>query len=266
MTPDGVCIRIEGCNKAQHQLPHFVLDTLLLEEIAYQTFVNGVDASLHKAKKGLWPPFPLSTGVHKIENLKQAKEEVCIFSSFRFKEVSFRRHDPQGKLMEHLQQDGFSWSYSHEDLLPRELSQQQVLLKSKILTLDQMSQIDKEVERQKSKLEKNKSSMDRKIPPTVEDCEEGLSSSSMLMYNLDSNGEYSNCPLNQSPTIFLPDAPLRIHVEEVHSSPITEKVPSERNSMVQAKDHPSSYNIKKYFMLLLSIFIGRKSVGRELGK
>ena len=70
---------------------------MLLQKIAYQTYVNGVDASLHKAKKGIWPPFPLSTGVYKIENFKQAKEEVSILSSFRTREVTFRRHDPQGK-------------------------------------------------------------------------------------------------------------------------------------------------------------------------
>ena len=66
MTPDGVYIRIGGSTKAPHWLPHFVLNTLFLHEIAYQTYVNGVAASLHKNKKGLWPPFPLSMGVHQI--------------------------------------------------------------------------------------------------------------------------------------------------------------------------------------------------------
>ena len=89
MTPDGVYIRISGTTKAPHWLPHFVPDTLLLQEMAYHTYVNGVASSLHKAKKGLWPPFPLSMGVHKIEDFKQAKEEVGTFSSFKFKEVSF---------------------------------------------------------------------------------------------------------------------------------------------------------------------------------
>ena len=64
--------------------------------------MNGVAAPLYKAKKGLWPPFSLSMRVYKIENLKHAKEEVSILSSFRFKEVTFRRHDPQGKLKEYL--------------------------------------------------------------------------------------------------------------------------------------------------------------------
>ena len=86
----------------------------------------------------------------KIENFKQARDEAHLLSSYRFQEVSFRRHDPQGKLKEHLQQVGFHWSYYDEDLLPGVLSQQQILVKSKIPTPDQMSQIDKEAELQRS--------------------------------------------------------------------------------------------------------------------
>ena len=118
MTSDGVYIKISGSTKDPPWLPHFVPNTLLLQEIAYRSYVNGVVASLHKSKKGLWPPFPLSMRVHRIEKFKKSKEEVGILSSFRFKEVSFRRHDPQGKIKEHLQKVGFAWSYSYEDLLP----------------------------------------------------------------------------------------------------------------------------------------------------
>ena len=89
MTPDGVYIIISRSTKAPHWIPHFVPDTLLLQEISYQTYVNGVDASLHRNKKGHWPPFPLSTKVCKIENFETAKDEVGILTSFKFKEVSF---------------------------------------------------------------------------------------------------------------------------------------------------------------------------------
>ena len=92
--------------------------------MAYQTYVNGVVASLHRNKKGLWPSFPLSTKFCKIENFKQAKDEVGMLTSYKLREVTFRRHDPQGKMKEHLQHVGFIWSYSHEDLFPGELSQQ----------------------------------------------------------------------------------------------------------------------------------------------
>ena len=53
MTLDGVYIRIEGSTKAPHWLPHFVPDTLLLQEIPYQTYVYGVVVALHKNKKCL---------------------------------------------------------------------------------------------------------------------------------------------------------------------------------------------------------------------
>ena len=84
MTPTGVYIRIVGSTKTPHWLPHFVPDSLLLQEIAYQTFINGVASSLHKHKKEIWPQFSLITPVGKIENFKQAREEVNILSSNKF--------------------------------------------------------------------------------------------------------------------------------------------------------------------------------------
>ena len=53
MTPIGVYIRIAGSTKPPNWLPHFVPDSLLLQKISYQTFVNGVAASLHRKKNGI---------------------------------------------------------------------------------------------------------------------------------------------------------------------------------------------------------------------
>ena len=103
MTPDEVYIIIVGRTKPPHWFPHFVPDTLFLKEIAYQTYVNGVVASLHRKNKGILPLFRLSTKFCKIENFKLSKDEVGILTSYKFKKVTFRRHDPQGKLKEHLQ-------------------------------------------------------------------------------------------------------------------------------------------------------------------
>lgn len=86
-----------------------------------------------------------------------------------------------------------------------------------------MTQIDKEVERQKSKMHKKKVAMEWKIHPRVEVFEEGSSYSSMSMYNLDSDGEDLDGPSIQSPTIVLYDDPPPMHMEEVHSSTITKK-------------------------------------------
>ena len=70
MTLIRVYIKISGSTKPPHWFPHFVPDTLLLQEISYQTFVNGVATSLHRNKKGIWPQFLLITPVCKIENFK----------------------------------------------------------------------------------------------------------------------------------------------------------------------------------------------------
>ena len=130
------------------------------------------------------------TQVCKIKNHKQAREEVSILSSYKFQEVSFRRHDPQEKLKEHLQQVGFQWSYSHENLLLGELSQQQILIKSRIPTPDQMSQIDKEVEQEIAIEVKCKVSSEQLNIVRIDD-EESSSSSSMPLYNIESNGKDS---------------------------------------------------------------------------
>ena len=111
-----------------------------------------------------------------------------MLASFKFKEVTFRRHDPQGKLKEHLQHVGFIWSYSHEDLFPGELSQQQVLVKSRIPTPDKMLKIDKEVEIKRGIEEKNRSASVQKNLIRIKDVEE---SSSMSMYSLDYDREDS---------------------------------------------------------------------------
>ena len=53
-----------------------------------------------------------------------------------------------------------------------------------------------------------------------------------------------------------------MHVEDVHSSPITKKVLSERHSVVQEEDHLSSYNIEEIFGAL-SFHLNRKEVSRK---
>ena len=82
---------------------------------------------------------------------------------------------------------GFQWSYSHEDLLPMELSQQQVLLMSQIPTRDQMSKVDKEANLKRSIEERNKVASERINIIRIEDEEESSSSSSMSMYSIDSD-------------------------------------------------------------------------------
>ena len=107
-----------------------------------------------------------------------------------------------------------------------------------------MTRIDKEVEIQKAKEEKNKVAIEWRNLIRIEDEEEESSSSSMSMYILDLDKEDSNMLSHRSPTVIVHDAPLPMHMEEVHSSPITENILSERHLVIQEEDHPSSYNIE----------------------
>jgi hypothetical protein len=52
---------------------------------------------------------------------------------------------------------------------------------------------------------------------------------------------------HRSPTLILQDVPLSGHLEEVHSSPVTEKIPSERHLVIHEEEIPSSYNIEEIF-------------------
>ena len=67
------------------------------------------------------------------------------------------------------------------------------------------------------------------------------------MYSLDSDKEDLDVPSDRSPTLIIQDAPLPVNLEEVHSLPFTEKVPSGRHSVIQEEEHPSSYKIEEIF-------------------
>ena len=67
--------------------------------------------------------------------------------------------------------------------------------------------------------------------------EESSSSSSMSMYTIEYDRKGSGVSSHQSPTLV-----------EVHSSPTTDKNPSERHSQVQEEEEdPLSYNIDEIF-------------------
>jgi hypothetical protein len=66
-------------------------------------------------------------------------------------------------------------------MLPGELSQQQVLVKSNIPTVDQMTHVEKEAEIHKAIAEKSRDAIEQKILIRIGDEEESSSSSSMSM-------------------------------------------------------------------------------------
>ena len=93
-----------------------------------------------------------------------------------------------------------------------------------------MSQIDKEAEQERASEVKNKVSSEQLNIVRIDD-EESSSSSSMSLYNIESNGKYLEVSSQRTPTLVENQVPEQL--EEVHSYPTTDKNQSERHSQVQ---------------------------------
>ena len=108
-----------------------------------------------------------------------------------------------------------------------------------------MSQIDKEAEQKKAIEVKNKASSGKLNIVRIDD-EESSSSSSMSLYNIESNEKQSEVSSRRTPTMIenqVPEQP-----EEVHSSWTMDKNQSERHSQVQREEEDLlSYNIDEIF-------------------
>ena len=73
-----------GATTSPYLLPNLVIDKLVLQEIAYQTFINGPCAILSIAKKALFPSFLVLIGAYDISNIKDGKEEAYTIEFFHF--------------------------------------------------------------------------------------------------------------------------------------------------------------------------------------
>ena len=89
-----------------------------------------------------------------------------------------------------------------------------------IPTPDQMSQIDKEAEQKKAIEVKSKASGGKLNIVRIDD-EESSSSSSMSLYNIESNGKYLEVSSQRTPTMI--EKQVAEQLEEVHSSPTMDK-------------------------------------------
>ena len=92
---------------------------------------------------------------------------------------------------------------------------------------------------------KNKVSSEQMNVVRIED-DESSSSSSMSLYSIESNIKDSKVSYRQTSTLVETQVPDKL--EEVHSSPTTDKNRLERHSQVQQEEEdPSSYNIDEIF-------------------
>ena len=108
-----------------------------------------------------------------------------------------------------------------------------------------MSQIDKEAEQKKAIEVKCKTSGGKLSIVRIDD-EESSSSSSMSLYNIESNEKHSEVSSRRTPTMIENQVPEQL--DEVHSSPTADKNQFERHSQVQQEEEDQlNYNIDEVF-------------------
>jgi hypothetical protein len=100
--------------KSPHLLPWFVLDRLVLQEVAYQTVIKGVGVIIYGDKKFIWPPLSLYIDTYFFSNTKHDQEEVAILLLYHFREERFMMHDPKNFIKEHFNKKGMPWEYTLE--------------------------------------------------------------------------------------------------------------------------------------------------------
>ena len=108
-----------------------------------------------------------------------------------------------------------------------------------------MSQIDKEAKQKKAIEVKSKTSSGKLNIVRIDD-EESSSSSSMSLYNIESNEKHSEVSSWRTPTMIENQVPEQL--DEVHSSLTMDKNQSKRLSQVQQEEEDSlNYNIDEIF-------------------
>ena len=63
---------IHGASKPPRIIPKYVTDYVLLREISWQEFVNGIGHTLNKNKKLSFPPLSVVVGSYRFGKVKEA--------------------------------------------------------------------------------------------------------------------------------------------------------------------------------------------------
>ena len=123
-----------------------------------------------------------------------------------------------------------------------------------------MSQIDKEAEQKKAIEVKCKTSSGKLSIVRIDD-EESSSSSSMSLYNIESNEKHSEVSSRRTPTMIENQVPEQL--DEVHSSPTADKNQSKRHSQIQQiEEDQLNYNIDEVFEAF-TFNLSKKEVSRK---
>jgi hypothetical protein len=67
---NDTCIQVYGTMKSPHLLPWFVLDMIVLQQVAYQMTINGFRGMIYGDNKDIWPPLSLYIKAYLFSNTK----------------------------------------------------------------------------------------------------------------------------------------------------------------------------------------------------
>ena len=98
-------IWIWGSNTV-HLLARIVPDRMVVQEIAFQTVIDGVFPKLAAAKRKCWPKFPLNLGFFTLQNSTHV-------AKMNLEEALKRMHDPKALLANHFVQEHTKIAYAH---------------------------------------------------------------------------------------------------------------------------------------------------------
>ena len=88
-------IRVFGSQAKPHVLPLYIPDKLLAREVAYQISAEGVTQTLKRAKKHVWPSFPLQIGVYTLHDIKHVEKEAGKMNLLTLATLPRRQYDPR---------------------------------------------------------------------------------------------------------------------------------------------------------------------------
>jgi hypothetical protein len=86
----------------------------VLEEIYYQTIIQGYNATLEKDKKWAFIPYGFHIGFCMVKDTAHAKQLGIGQLEFRFQTGRFCKHDPKGLVLQHTSSVSSCWLYAHD--------------------------------------------------------------------------------------------------------------------------------------------------------
>ena len=109
-----------------HLLPRIVPDKMVLEEVAYQTMIEGIHQLCYSLKRKAWPKFSINIGHLSITTSTHANLLGKKITTLKLEEAPQRIHDPRGFSASHFSQDHLKSHYEHQnepDLLTQNIPQ-----------------------------------------------------------------------------------------------------------------------------------------------